>query len=236
MGPTEKIALPAAFYFDPLWSPDSKKIAFRDSNLQLWYLDLDKKTPVKIDQDTYDVPSRAINPAWAPDSKWITYTRLLHNHLRALHVFSIETGKATQISDGMSDAEFSNFDKNGKYLYFTASTNLGLSGAWLDMSSDEHPVTRSVYLVVLKKGEPSPVAPESDEEGAAKDNQAPDRRTLAGIQEPASEDDKAPVRLIRETECGESEAGRGADRFRKHRPADRGAAHSGAQLRGDVGW
>jgi hypothetical protein len=33
-----------------------------------------------------------------------------------------------QVSDGMSDAQYAAFDKNGKYLYFTASTNLGERG------------------------------------------------------------------------------------------------------------
>ena len=69
----------------------------------------------------------------------------------------------------MSDARFANFDKNGKYLYFTASTNAGPSSGWLDMSSFPNQVTRSVYLVVLKKGEPSPLAPESDEEKIAEE-------------------------------------------------------------------
>jgi tricorn protease len=64
----------------------------------------------------------------------------------------------------MSDALFPSFDKNGKYLYFTASTNTALSTAGLDMTSDEHRVTRSVYLAVLSKDEKSPLAPESDEE------------------------------------------------------------------------
>src|SRR5262249_9023957 len=62
-----------------------------------------------------------------------------------------------------------NFDKNGKYLYFTASTNAGPQTAWLDMSSFPHRLTRSVYVVVLKKGEPSPLAPASDEEKIAEE-------------------------------------------------------------------
>ena len=44
------------------------------------------------------------------------------------------------------------FDKDGKNLYFTASTDVGLSAGWLDMSSLDHPVTRAVYVAVLKKG------------------------------------------------------------------------------------
>src|SRR5439155_20788134 len=39
-----------------------------------------------------------------------------------------------------------------------------LATAGLDMTSDEHRVSRSVYLAVLNKDEKSPLAPESDEE------------------------------------------------------------------------
>src|SRR5262249_39562802 len=49
--------------------------------------------------------------------------------------------------------------------YFTASTDVGPSlGA--EMSGLYRPVTRSVYVVVLGKDLPSPLAPESDEEKA----------------------------------------------------------------------
>ncbi|MDQ6708308.1 MAG: protease, partial [Acidobacteriota bacterium] len=185
MGDTEKISLgnPPAFYYDPVWSPDSGRIAYHDSNLELKVIDLAAKKPVYIDRDTYDTPFRDLNPAWSPDSKWIAYTKLLKNHLRALFVYSVADAKAHQVSDGMSDAEFACFDKNGKYLYFTASTNLGLSTAWLDMSSDAHPVTRNVYMVVLNKDEPSPLAPESDEEAAPKQTPS-DKKTLGLAQEP----------------------------------------------------
>ena len=48
----------------------------------------------------------------------------------------------TQITDGMSDARSPDWDKSGKYLYFTASTDLGLSSVGFNMSSNRHPVTR----------------------------------------------------------------------------------------------
>ena len=89
---------------------------------------------------------------------------MLPNHLRAVFVYSLDSGKSTQITDGLSDAEFAAFDKSGKYLYFTASTNIGPTTGWLDLSSAGHNVTRSVYIMVLRKDLPSPLAPESDEE------------------------------------------------------------------------
>src|SRR5208337_4732937 len=75
-----------------------------------------------------------------------------------------EQRQSRQLTDGMSDALFAAFDKEGKYLYFTASTDVGLETGWLDMSSLNRPVTRNVYVAVLSKDLPSPLAPESDEE------------------------------------------------------------------------
>lgn len=167
LGEVEKIRLPPAFYYDPNWSPDGKKIAYEDSQRQLWYIDLDSRKPVLIDKDTYFTPQRGMNPDWAPDSQWIVYTKILKNHLRAVFLYSLAGGPPHQASDGMSDAQFARFDKNGKYLYFTASTNVGLTTAWLDMSGDERPTSSSVYVMVLRKDDPSPLAPESDEDKGA---------------------------------------------------------------------
>ncbi len=166
MGEIKKISLgnPPSYFYSPVWSPDSKKIAYTDKRLNLWYVDIEKGSPVKIDTNSYENPWRVMDPDWSPDSKWVTYTRQLKNRMCAVFVHSVETGKNTQITDGLSDARFANFDKNGKYLYFTASTDAGPTTGWLDMSAFPHKTTRSVYLVVLKKGEPSPLAPESDEE------------------------------------------------------------------------
>ncbi len=167
LGEVEKIKLPPAFYYDPNWSPDGKKIAYEDSQRQLWYIDLDSKKPVLIDKDTYFTPARGMNPDWSADSKWITYTKILKNHLRAVFLYSLAGGQPHQASDGMSDAQFARFDKNGKYLYFAASTNVGLTTAWLDMSGDDRPTSSSVYVMVLRKDDPSPLAPESDEDKGA---------------------------------------------------------------------
>ena len=155
---------PPSFFYAPQWSPDSKKILYTDKRLNIWIADVATGKLTKPDTDRYDTPFRNLNPAWSPDSKWITYTKQLPNHLRAVFVYSLDQGKVFQISDGLSDAEYANFDKNGKSLYFTASTDVGLGQSWLDMSSLDHPQTRSVYVVVLRKEDPSPLAPESDEE------------------------------------------------------------------------
>ena len=166
MGEVKKISLgnPSSYFYSPKFSPDSKKVLFTDKRLNVWYLDVEKGTPVKVDTNTYENPFPTLNPNWSPDSKWIVYTKQLKNRLGAVHLFSLESGNRTQITDGMSDARNAAFDKSGKYIYFTASTDNGPTTGWLDMSSYPFRTTYSVYAVVLKKTDPSPLAPESDEE------------------------------------------------------------------------
>lgn len=165
MGEVRKIDLgkPPSFFYSPTWSADSKKIAYTDKRLNLWYVDLGHPTPVRVDSDTY-LTGQALEPAWSPDSRWLAYTKQLHNYLHAVFVYSLEQGKSRQVTDGMSDARFVKFDPNGKYLYFTASTDVGLAASRGDMSVMGRPLTRSVYVAVLAKDLPSPLAPESDEE------------------------------------------------------------------------
>jgi len=161
---------PPSFFYTPTWSPDSKRIAYTDKRLQLWYLDLDNPAPKLVDSDYFGgFGTTQMSQNWSPDNKWIAYTKQLPSGLHAVFFYSLDQGKSFQITDGMSDAIDPVFDKDGKYLFFMASTNTALSTAGLDMSSDEHRVTRAVYVVVLSKDEKSPIAPESDEEKSSEE-------------------------------------------------------------------
>ncbi len=155
---------PPSFFYHPVWSPDSSKIAYTDKRLNLWVVDIDDPQPVLVDTDTYDSPLHELDPTWSPDGRWLAYTKLLPSQFHAVYVCSLADGKVSQVTDGMSDALYPAFDASGKYLYFTASTDVGLSAGWLDMSSLGHPQTRSVYAAVLAADLPSPLPPESDDE------------------------------------------------------------------------
>jgi tricorn protease len=166
VGEVKKIKLEKSFYYAPTWSPDSKKIAFSDKRLNIWYVDVEKGTPVKVDSFSRGFSLQA---SWSPDSRWLAYSKPLKSWYNAVFAYSLEEGKAHQLTDGLSDALYPVFDKSGKYLYFTASTDIGPRVFGFDMSSYPHRPTRSVYVAVLKKTDPSPLAPESDEEKIAEE-------------------------------------------------------------------
>jgi len=168
-GEPKKIDLgaPGSFFFFPTWSPDSKKIAYTDKRLNLWYVDLEKKTPVKVFHDRFTGPQQIYQAEWSPDSKWLAYTGQEVSHMRSVFLYSLETSLSQRVTDAMSDSFSPVFDKSGKYLYLLASTD---AGPTMDASmlSYDRPVTTSAYIVVLRKDLPSPLAPLSDEEGEAK--------------------------------------------------------------------
>jgi tricorn protease len=167
VAPARRIALGDApnFYYHPTWSPDSKKIAYSDAHRRLWILDVASGKSVKVDHHTY-YEDPVFDADWSPDSRWLAYTKLLDNKLRAAFLYDTKESKSHRITDGMSDARYPAFDKGGKYLFFTASTDVGPTTNGIDMSGFNRPVSRNVYVAVLDKETPSPLAPESDEEKA----------------------------------------------------------------------
>lgn len=163
--PAKTIAIPnKKFYFKPNWSPDGKYIAFTDTDYNLWYVNITTGVAKIADTDKMAHPTRSLNPVWSPDSKWIAYVQIQDNQFKAVKVFNIESGKATQITNALSDAIDPQWDESGKYIYFLSSTDYGLGTGWLDMSSYNYPVNRNLYVAVLSRETASPLEPKSDEE------------------------------------------------------------------------
>ena len=177
----------AGFYRDPKWSPDGTKISYLDNSWTLYVLDVASGTSTKVDSDPmYAIPN-AMEQNWSPDSKWIAYTRNTPQYLDTLQLYSIDQKKSYQVGDDVGDVAAPVFDPNGKYLYFTSSTNSGPLNDWFSMWNDTARATNSIYLAVLAKGVPSPLARESDEENArksddvAKDDKDKDKDKKAAI-------------------------------------------------------
>ena len=168
IGEVKKIKLEPTFYYSAQWSPDSKKIAYSDKRGNLWLVDVETGQPKKFDSLNAGIGG-GTGVSWSPDSRWLTYSKPLKSYYSAVYVHSLEDGKTTQITDGMSDAATPMFDKSGKYIYFMASTDVGPKLSGFDMSAYAHQPTRSIYVTVLRKDLPSPLAPESDEEKVAEE-------------------------------------------------------------------
>ena len=193
-GPVRRIALGQddAYYYALQWSPDSRKLLFSDQKLQLWYVDVSGSgaQPRKVATDTFDIPLHDFHPRWSPDSRWITYAKLMPNYLHAIFVYSLADGGTHQVTDGASDCMDPVFDQGGKYLYFTSSTNTGLAYGWLDMTSTQRPLTRTAYAATLLAATASPLAPRSDFESATPDASKPEGDHESDAKHPAAKPKK----------------------------------------------
>jgi tricorn protease len=155
------------FYDQLRWSPDGKKLSYVDNSQSLYWIDLDSGTCTRIDGHRVYTPAGVPPYSWSPDSKWLAYVVNLKPLVTAVHVYAIETRKATQITDGLGDVSDPVFDRSGKYLYFFGSTDAGPAVDWFAQSNNDIRSSRNVYLAVLRNDLPSPLARESDEEKPA---------------------------------------------------------------------
>jgi tricorn protease len=154
------------FYEEPVWSPDSKKIAFVDNSNTLFWIDLANGEAKKVAAEPVYGPTglRSLKAAWSPDSQWIAYALTNRSAYRTVYVYSLADGKSHAVTDGLSDATEPVFDASGKYLFFFVSTDAGPVNQWFAQSNADMRAQRSLYLAVLRKGIPSPLTKESDEE------------------------------------------------------------------------
>src|SRR5439155_23734588 len=129
---------------------------------------------------------RRLKPAWSPDSKWIAYNLGNKAAYRTAYAYNLEADKSTAITDGLSDCIDPVFDAGGKYLYLLGSTDAGPVNHWFAQSNADMKVNRAAYLVVLKKGVPSPLARESDEEKVDAPNPKADPKEKKDEKEPVA--------------------------------------------------
>lgn len=163
--PAREISLPnTGHYYTASWSPDSKKLLYTDTNLKVWVLDFASGKAKIVGDDPWMVPTRTMNPVWSPDSKYVAYASRLKSLYHAIFISNVETGEKRQVTDALADSVWPAWDASGKYLWFLASTELGLKSQWLDMTSYEHDENFGLYMAVLSKTDASPLLPESDED------------------------------------------------------------------------
>jgi tricorn protease len=157
------------FKFAPAWSPDSKKIAWADQDINLWWIDINERKPVKVDHGDY---AEITNYSWSPDSKWLAYDKQAENSYSLVYLYSLSDRKFTAATTGMNNSYNPIFDPEGKYLYYLSDRDFNEVLGNIDFEF-ANPKTTRVYVATLKKDEPSPFGVQSDETEVKKTEPAP---------------------------------------------------------------
>lgn len=145
--------------YAPQWSPDSKKLAFSDKELNLYHIDIATKKLVRIDQTDRNEVRRF---AWSPDSRYLAYTKRGENRITAIFVYCFDDGSIHQVTPGFTDDYQPAFDPDGKYLYFLSERNFNPIMGSYEPQFVNNAIT-NLFLIPLTVDEKSPFAPKSDE-------------------------------------------------------------------------
>jgi tricorn protease len=167
-GKSEPVQITSGSYnykYQPLWSPDSKKIMWSDRNQNLWYVDIDSKKVTKADSATaYEI----VEYSWSPDSKWMAYTKPEEDVMQKIYIYSLENGKSVAATDGWYDSSSPVFSADGKYLFFVSNRTFTPVYGWTEWNHIYQDMAK-IYLVTLTKEIKSPFEPKSDEVKIASD-------------------------------------------------------------------
>ena len=132
----------AKFAYSSAWSPDGSRIAFVDDHARIRVIEVATGRMTTADVDGALWNRAGIAPVWSPDSKWLAYSKIFDNRFRRIVAWSVADGTTHPITDGMADAVSPVWDRNGRWLYFLASTDLGLASGWANISGIGRQVTR----------------------------------------------------------------------------------------------
>ena len=152
----------AGFYRDIKWSPDEQYLSFLDNAYSLFMVHVQSGRTQKISDNDYFGHAPFVSHNWSPDSRWLAYTRNTHGLIQTVHVYSLEQRKSFPLTDGLTEVSEPVFDRNGRYIYVIASDQAGPVKDWFSQASLDLTLSHSLYAIVLRRGDASPLP----EEGA----------------------------------------------------------------------
>jgi tricorn protease len=180
--------------WEPIWSPDGKYIAFVDDDVRIRVLDIESEKIKTIDEGGTNIERGSLGLAWSHDSKWLAYATTAANRFRRIKVWSLEKNETQLLSNTLADAFATSWDRDGKHLYFLASTDLALGSGWANTSSMQAEPEYGVYVLLLNKDDPTPFKLRSDEEKAdSTDTKAEEKKDKSDSKDNEDKDKKEEV-------------------------------------------
>ncbi|MCB0804834.1 MAG: PDZ domain-containing protein [Bacteroidales bacterium] len=147
------------YKYNPIWSPDSKKLMWSDRNQNLQYIDIDSREIIQVVHNP-DGEIRDYN--WAPDSRWVTYSLSSRDQMEGVYVFGLDDGQAHRITDNWYSSGNPVFGSEGKYLFFTSARDFNPIYSWTEWNTAYRDMF-NIYFVTLRKDVENPFKPENDE-------------------------------------------------------------------------
>jgi tricorn protease len=153
------------YIFSFSWSPDSKSILYYDKLFRLWLVDVASGKKDKIMESEMGPIS---DFSWSPDSKWIAYV-LPEQGMGIVRLYSVETGKKYDVTDGWYDSGSPVFSRDGKYLIFVSARTFNPTYSATEWNHSYQDMNK-IYLAILNPDTPSPFAAKDDQVAVTEDS------------------------------------------------------------------
>ncbi|EQD76226.1 exported tricorn protease [mine drainage metagenome] len=138
----------------PSWSPNSRWLAFSDSDRRLWIVNVATRAVRLVAKDRY---SWFHSYAWSPDSDWLAYSRTDDNGIPVIWLDHLINGHEHPVTRGYTSDVLPAFDPSGRYLYFVSArhANPALSATGMNFASID---ADGLYAITLNPAVSSPLA------------------------------------------------------------------------------
>ncbi len=147
------------YKYQPLWSPDSKKLLWSDRLQRLHVIDVGTKRITEVASATaFEITQYA----WSPDSRWIAYARPEERAMTKVYLYSLDSKQTIPVTDGWFSSYAPTFSSDGKYLFFVSNRSFSPTYSQIEWNHAYIDMAR-IYLVTLRKDVKSPFEPKSDE-------------------------------------------------------------------------
>ncbi|MDA3866851.1 MAG: PDZ domain-containing protein [Salinivirgaceae bacterium] len=154
-----KVTTNDTYIFSFEWSPDSKKIVWRDQDYKLNYVNIENKNVTEVVHSTY---GHVYSYNWSPDSKWIVFGEPQENDMTIIKLYNLESTEKIAVTNNWYDAGSPIFSPCGKFIYFTSARDFSPSYSDVEWNYAYENMDR-IYLIPLSKDTKVPFAPENDE-------------------------------------------------------------------------
>ncbi|MHC4837458.1 MAG: S41 family peptidase [Planctomycetota bacterium] len=147
------------------WAPDSKSIAFIDSEGTLRLHDVEAGATTVVDESPFGFWVGSIGGFdWSRDSRWLAYSRASEDNLQnSIWVYDTEEGARHRLTSGFFGDASPAFSRDGKFLYYTSSRRFSPTYSSLD-TTFVYEDSQVLIAVPLQADAERMWVPESDEE------------------------------------------------------------------------
>lgn len=111
----------SVFRFEPVPSPNGKRLAWADKDLKLWIHDVEAGESTLVLQTPR---GEAEHLAWSPDSQWLAFTWAASNFVQQVLLYNVTNRSLTPLTSDRVESFSPAWSTDGQWLYFLSDRQL----------------------------------------------------------------------------------------------------------------